>query len=269
MVCKLGVVSPFFVLIAVLHYTLAVVVNETHVVDLQSTVRVRGLEKRDEGNVAGFLNNGGWLTYDGFDTENKNLGASALMNTDTYRNLGQGTDPDRGIEPSGWDDIVVASAQLRQRCHLIAAVLGGSNKDARNFVTCHGNANSPIMRHYEKKIQNLLDAIDPNGPWKRDKGVLYYAIPDYGSDAYPNRIRLRSELYMHGEFQEVLQDLYVFNRDRNGRRVRFLCRGTFAQDGPPSLPLDRIEKSSAPCPKSVHEGVPEESGGPNNVYFTI
>ncbi|WP_405870259.1 DUF6531 domain-containing protein [Streptomyces sp. NBC_00005] len=62
--------------------------------------------------------------------------------------LGQRTGPqvDAGTIP-GWKDGI----GLR-RTHLLAASLGGSNKDLANFMAVHRRANHPVMYHYERQV---------------------------------------------------------------------------------------------------------------------
>ncbi|MFJ8542335.1 DNA/RNA non-specific endonuclease [Streptomyces sp. NPDC093586] len=42
------------------------------------------------------------------------------------------------------------------RAHLLAAMIGGSNKDPRNFFTMHSYANSPVMRKIEMHVRNAV-----------------------------------------------------------------------------------------------------------------
>ncbi|MEV0807604.1 DNA/RNA non-specific endonuclease [Micromonospora sp. NPDC050200] len=42
--------------------------------------------------------------------------------------------------------------------HLLAAMLGGSNTDPRNFVAMHRYANSPTMRSVEFQIRDAVKA---------------------------------------------------------------------------------------------------------------
>ncbi|MFD4630279.1 DUF6531 domain-containing protein [Streptomyces sp. NPDC058284] len=44
------------------------------------------------------------------------------------------------------------------KTHLLGAQIGGSNKDLRNFVTMHRNANSPVMKKVEDQLRTAVDA---------------------------------------------------------------------------------------------------------------
>ncbi|WP_206507529.1 RHS repeat-associated core domain-containing protein [Streptomyces chrestomyceticus] len=44
------------------------------------------------------------------------------------------------------------------RTHLLGALIGGSNKDSRNFVTAHRNMNSPVMLAIETQIRDAAAA---------------------------------------------------------------------------------------------------------------
>ncbi|MFC7976184.1 DUF6531 domain-containing protein [Streptomyces cinereoruber] len=43
------------------------------------------------------------------------------------------------------------------KTHLLGAQIGGSNKDTRNFVAMHRNANSPVMKAIEDQIRTAVD----------------------------------------------------------------------------------------------------------------
>lgn len=44
----------------------------------------------------------------------------------------------------------------QNRAHLLAAMIGGSNKDPRNFVTMHHYANTPVMRTVEMQVRDAV-----------------------------------------------------------------------------------------------------------------
>lgn len=56
------------------------------------------------------------------------------------------------LQPEGVEAYIELS-----KTHLLGAQIGGSNKDARNFVTMHPFANSPVMRKVEDQIWAAVD----------------------------------------------------------------------------------------------------------------
>ncbi|MFF1717437.1 DUF6531 domain-containing protein [Streptomyces sp. NPDC058268] len=75
------------------------------------------------------------------------------------------------------------------RTHLLGAQIGGSNKDLRNFVTMHRNANNPVMKKVEDQIRSAVDK--PNG-----EVIDYTVTPIYRtndpSDVVPIAITLEA-----------------------------------------------------------------------------
>ncbi|WP_019884405.1 DUF6531 domain-containing protein [Streptomyces purpureus] len=57
------------------------------------------------------------------------------------------------------------------KTHLLGAQIGGSNKDPRNFVAMHRNANNPVMKAIEDQIRT---AVDKNG-----ETIEYTVTPIY------------------------------------------------------------------------------------------
>jgi hypothetical protein len=89
-------------------------------------------------------------------------------------------------DPPGW-----VKGKGYNRAHLLAAVLGGSNKDPRNFVTMHQYANTPVMRDFELQIR---DAV------KSGEIVQYRVTPHYdGNSVIPKGVTL--EAYGNKGFQ--------------------------------------------------------------------
>jgi RHS repeat-associated protein len=74
-------------------------------------------------------------------------GVRAILNPD---NIGGKTKPDPA-EP-----IPTFVSSTDQRAHLIAAMLGGSNRDPRNFIAMYAKANSPVMRKFEFEVRNAV-----------------------------------------------------------------------------------------------------------------
>ncbi|MGW0086119.1 ricin-type beta-trefoil lectin domain protein [Streptomyces sp. NPDC003393] len=110
--------------------------------------------------------------YGELDEHGRATGVEALLTKD---NIGGKTNP--AVDPAGWE-----SGQGYNRAHLLAAMLGGSNKDPRNFVTMHSYANSPVMRGFELQVRNAV---------RDGEDVLYRATPIYsGSDPLPLGVTL-------------------------------------------------------------------------------
>ncbi|APE25215.1 MULTISPECIES: DUF6531 domain-containing protein [Streptomyces] len=57
------------------------------------------------------------------------------------------------------------------KTHLLGAQIGGSNKDTRNFVAMHRNANSPVMKAIEDQIRHAVD--------KNNETIDYTVTPIY------------------------------------------------------------------------------------------
>ncbi|MFG2434627.1 DUF6531 domain-containing protein [Streptomyces sp. NPDC048508] len=74
------------------------------------------------------------------------------------------------------------------KTHLLGAQIGGSNKDARNFVTMHRFANSPVMRKVEDQIRAAVD---------RGETIEYSVTPVYRSqdpsDVVPVGLTLKAQ----------------------------------------------------------------------------
>ena len=222
-------------------------------IQVLSSVHQQNLGRTDPENVQDFLNTGGYVKYGGFGAGQEARYADALINSDTITLADQnrlGSPPKQSILPSGWNQMS-ATGREKQRCHLIAKSLGGSGKDARNLVTCHRNANAPVMRHYENRVRDLVRTFPKTGPWRRDKGVRHTVTPNYHyrgttpTPAYPASIRIRSSLHISGKFSHVLQDVSVVNTVRSGSTVRFNCAGTMKQDAAPSVTT--VHKTNTPC----------------------
>ena len=217
------------------------------------STRQRNLHLRDPANEAAFRARGGWVSYRGFDSQQRVLGASALINSDTFAYKMLGSQPDGRIEPSGWANLGV-TGNNRQRCHLIGKQLGGSGKDARNFFTCHRYANSPVMRHFENKVAKLVRTFPTTGPWRRDKGVKHIVTPRYTATPWgngvPDWVQVKSELFMSGVFTRVLQDVLLYmGPNGNTAGVQFNCAGNgiFADKVPRSLHPNRVRAAPRPC----------------------
>ncbi|MEU9402784.1 DUF6531 domain-containing protein [Streptomyces sp. NPDC048242] len=99
-----------------------------------------GLTPCDESDVGW----GGRVQYGPLGPHDR---ATSMHATITDDMLGGKTAPK--IDPAGWE-----SDKGYNRAHLLAAMIGGSNKDRRNFVTMHSYANSPVMRQVELQVRN-------------------------------------------------------------------------------------------------------------------
>ena len=221
--------------------------------ELSFSVRQKNLGATEPANVAGFLAGGGSISYGGIDAQQRVVSASALINSDTMsRNLG--SSPLNSIEPPGFNAIGV-TGRLRNKCHQIAAQLGGSGKDARNLFTCHRYGNFPLIFHYEDKVAKLLPTFPTAGRTPQDEGVRVTVVPWYGANTFGNGVpvwvRFRSDLYnLNGLFVRVLQDLWLYmGPDGNTAGVSFICSGSgiFADSAPPSLAANRIRTVATPC----------------------
>jgi hypothetical protein len=105
-------------------------------------------------------------------------GASATI---TREVLDTGTDAAQSIRPPGFGGQAAGQA----RGHLIARMLGGTGRDARNLVTLYQNpVNSPIMRDFEQEVYNAV---------KGGQTVKYSVQPIYrGTEAVPRAVTLRA-----------------------------------------------------------------------------
>jgi hypothetical protein len=109
------------------------------------------------------------------DALGRTTGASATI---TRNMLNTGTSASRSITPAGYQ----AGAA---RGHLIARLLGGSGRDARNLATIYQNpVNTPIMRGFEQQVANAVRAGET---------VRYTVTPIYrGSELIPRAFTLRA-----------------------------------------------------------------------------
>jgi hypothetical protein len=105
-------------------------------------------------------------------------GASATI---TEEMLGTGSDAAQSIRPPGF----LGQAAGQARGHLIAKLLGGTGRDARNLVTLYQNpVNSPIMRDFEREVYDAVRA---------GQTVRYTVQPIYrGTEAIPRALTLRA-----------------------------------------------------------------------------
>jgi hypothetical protein len=97
--------------------------------------------------------------------------ATGVEATLTKDSIGGATDPHVKLPEYGGRRL------NHNKAHLLAAMLGGSNTDPRNFVIMFAYANSPVMRTFEYAIR---DAV------KAGQTVYYRVTPVYrGSDVIP------------------------------------------------------------------------------------
>ncbi|MGJ5891236.1 type IV secretion protein Rhs [Streptomyces sp. V2] len=133
-----------------------------------------GLTPCDEGDVTW----GDRVQYGALGPHNR---ATSMHATITGDMLGGKTNP--SVDPAGW-----ASGQGYNRAHLLAAMIGGSNKDPRNFVTMHSYANSPVMRQVELQIRNAV---------KNDNEIIQYSVTPIYADHHA-KIPLGVTIEAHG-----------------------------------------------------------------------
>jgi len=108
------------------------------------------------------------------DDQGRNAGMTAMLDKD---NIGGGTKPD--VSVPGFD-----SSLGHNRGHLLAAFLGGSNVDPRNFVTMFSRANSPVMRGYELQVSKAV---------KGGETVRYTVVAHYdGVSKIPSALTLHA-----------------------------------------------------------------------------
>jgi hypothetical protein len=105
-------------------------------------------------------------------------GASATISREM---LNTGTDAAQSIKPPGF----LGRAAEHARGHLIAKMLGGTGRDARNLVTLYQNpVNSPIMRDFEQEVYGAV---------KAGQTVRYTVQPIYrGAEEVPRAVTLRA-----------------------------------------------------------------------------
>ncbi|MEV7131016.1 DUF6531 domain-containing protein [Streptomyces sp. NPDC093260] len=106
--------------------------------------------------------------------------ATSMHATITRDMLGGKTNPQ--VDPAGWQ-----SGQGYNRAHLLAAMIGGSNKDRRNFVTMHSYANSPVMRQVELQVRNAV----------RNGEIIQYSVRAIYADDHA-KIPLGVTIEAHG-----------------------------------------------------------------------
>ncbi|MFD9245769.1 DUF6531 domain-containing protein [Streptomyces sp. NPDC059556] len=110
--------------------------------------------------------------------------ATAMHATVTKDMLGGKTNP--GVDPAGW-----VSGQGYNRTHLLAAQLGGSNKDPRNFITMHAYANSPVMRSVENQVKKAA---------KGGETIQYSVTPIYADNSSKIPLGVTIEAYGNNGF---------------------------------------------------------------------
>ena len=116
------------------------------------------------------------IVYGPRDALGRATGAAATI---TKSMINTGTRAAGRIRPPGFVD-----GEQHARGHLIAKLLGGSGDDARNLTTMFTNANTPVMRAFEKKV---ADAV------RGGQTVRYQVTPIYrGSDPIARGITLRA-----------------------------------------------------------------------------
>jgi DNA/RNA non-specific endonuclease len=105
-------------------------------------------------------------------------GASATI---TRGMLDTGSEAAQSIRPPGF----AGGAAGQARGHLIARMLGGTGRDARNLVTLYQNpVNSPIMRDFEQEVYDAVEA---------GQTVKYSVQPIYrGTEGIPRAVTLRA-----------------------------------------------------------------------------
>ncbi|MFF7146393.1 DUF6531 domain-containing protein [Streptomyces nodosus] len=132
--------------------------------------------------------------------------ATSMHATVTRDMLGGKTQPQ--VDPAGWE-----SGKGYNRAHLLAAMIGGSNKDLRNFVTMHSYANSPVMRQVELQVRNAA----------RDDEIIQYSVtPIYADDhaKIPLGVTIEAhgskgfQMHPHGSNGGGTNSLTIWNRKR-------------------------------------------------------
>ncbi|UDM04805.1 DUF6531 domain-containing protein [Streptomyces longhuiensis] len=131
--------------------------------------------------------------------------ATSMHATITRDMLGGKTGPK--VDPAGWE-----SGKGYNRAHLLAAMIGGSNKDPRNFVTMHSYANSPVMRQVELQVRN---AVRDN-----DEIIQYSVKPIYadGNAKIPLGVTIEAHgnkgftMHPHGSDSGGTNSVTIWNR---------------------------------------------------------
>jgi hypothetical protein len=116
-----------------------------------------------------------WVDYGSINQHGQRSGVRALLNENR---IGGSTapNPEEPI-PS------LRPGTLDNQTHLLAAMLGGSNTDPRNFVAMYRRANNPRMLKYEYAIRRAIR--------DRKQQVRYSAMPKYiGNGSRPQYIHL-------------------------------------------------------------------------------
>lgn len=88
------------------------------------------------------------------------------------------------VNVAGW-----VTGRNYNRTHLLGAQIGGSNRDPRNFVTMHRNANSPVMVAVENQIREAVD---------KGETIQYTVTPIYRTDDPSDVIPVAMTLEAHG-----------------------------------------------------------------------
>ncbi|MEV0598443.1 DUF6531 domain-containing protein [Streptomyces sp. NPDC050315] len=147
---------------------------------------------------------GGRVQYGAPGPHDRATGMHATISKDM---LGGKTGPQ--VDPAGWE-----SGKGYNRAHLLAAMLGGSNKDARNFVTMHAYANSPVMRQVELQVRNAVRDGDE---------IIQYSVTPIYADAHakiPLGVTIEAhgnkgfQMHPHGSTTGGTNSVTIWNRAR-------------------------------------------------------
>jgi RHS repeat-associated protein len=158
-----------------------------------------GLTPCDENDVTW----GGRVRYGALGPHGRATGMQATITQDM---LGGKTNPQ--VDPAGWQ-----SGQGYNRAHLLAAMIGGSNRDPRNFVTMHSYANSPVMRQVELQVRNAV----------RDGETIEYSVTPIYADNHakiPLGVTIEAhgdkgfQMYPHGSSGDGTNIFTIWNRKR-------------------------------------------------------
>ena len=160
---------------------------------------VLGLSPCNESDVTW----GGRVKYGDLGPGGRATSMHATVNKDM---LGGKTDP--RTDPAGWE-----SGKGYNRAHLLAAMIGGSNKDPRNFVTMHSYANSPVMRQIEMQVRNAA---------RDGENIQYSVTPIYADDTSKIPLGVTIEAYgdkgfqfqPHGGTGDRANSVTILNRSR-------------------------------------------------------
>lgn len=186
--------------------------------------------------TTGFVESNGGTGWNQYTTGPGNRPGPAAACVDHTRQ--QGTDADQGLALVGWDDAMAKVDQWNSsgpnapvpplnksravnRCHLIAAVLGGNGKRADNLVPCtasySGSANQ-VMRVQERTLNGVVQATAPGEQYAG--GVIYYQVtPNYADNAgvvstIPSSITMKATLYVPGQLPQVIIQVTAQNTMR-------------------------------------------------------